>query len=655
MAIKPISPAIQRNIDKVEGRYTDLDLVKEIERYRFTATEIYASLPEHIAGKRRHDLPLDNVLAGTTNRESVLKEMHNIRNKRAAEIMRAFTVVQLREYLRLQGLAGKGNKPELVNRIIQNVWRITTDTVTSWFDEAHKKSENQGMSMELGKSALEHLVKLDRRIVEDIERDHKVKVTIDKEGSRIDISGKLADARVALSNLREMMTAQTTVEIDRARYGVVRGLSDKKMRRIVREIEKTGVGRANSNITYSEGELFVNGMERLDVRDTCDALVQATVEPANTAAFVVVPGDLQQSTCTVVPAADMLSMRETAITTRRLFALGEQTAPDRESAFASHSVYCKEPLGPIVLAKDGEDADSVLMSWAKRLNLDGATVVARLGGVMLDLDTTQMTGDHRSFSDTSELMDNLGKASPLFAFASHVSHMDWFHRSPAADKAKTTRELVLKFARIKEPSTTEQEDTGKGELPVYEDETIAARISISEGKLRFGQLQLEHSLCEPTANIAFLQARYDVQLSVRSVTPVPTTRDIVAALKDVSHKLGISGIPGSVKLMTTPRRHHVIDMMQGKYGLLSADLVGSTGVELSNGYRLNERQVWSIISNQQYNEAEVIPLCKDEESVASLERLLTDGDEWRRFVVYLFEMAYGRRLTPASESTELFV
>ncbi|KAJ1665154.1 hypothetical protein EV178_003460 [Coemansia sp. RSA 1646] len=655
-----MSPAIQRTIDKVEERNHAFDIVKEIERYRFTAVDIFAMLPEHIAGTRRADAPVDAACVGTASRGEVLEEMQHVRNKRAAEIAHAFTAKQLQEYLRVHNMPSTGTKAVLVSRIIQTVWRMTTDTVTSWFDEAHKQTEDEGMSMELGESALDQLNALDPRIVADIEKDHSVKVKIDAETSRIDVVGKRADARVALSNLREILTASATVEVDLPQYGTPRELSQRQMQRIVRVIGKTGVGRARSNITYREGELFVNGIERLDVRDTCDALVQATIEPAQSTAFVVAPGALQMSACTVVPAVDMFSMRPTTVATRKLFATGEKSTPDREAAYAKHSVFRKKPLGPIELARHTYTG-SMLLAWAKdqlqMLDRPGATISAKLGNVMVDFDATH-AGVHKRFCETAELMASLSTWAPLFAFASHVSHLDWFRRSPVKDVPKSKRDLVLKFARIKEPSSKEaaQRSASKSVLPAYEEDTITATISVSDGKLKFGHAQLERSRCEPTAEIAFLQARYDVQLSVRSPMPISTTRGIVDALKDVSHKLGLSGNSGAKPAM---RRHHPIHLPQGTFGLQRADLVGTKYSRLTNGYLLLEHQVWNLIDDQLYNEAEVVPLATSNDletkDAATLEHLLGNEGDWTSFVMYLFEMAYGRQLTPVPESTELFV
>ncbi|KAJ2402443.1 hypothetical protein GGI23_000715 [Coemansia sp. RSA 2559] len=662
MAIKPMPPAIQRTIEKLEKKIPVVDITKEIERYRFTAADIFEMLPEHIAGTRRPDAQADATRVGTASREDLLKEMHNIRNKRAAEIVGAFTARQLQEYLRSHNLFTTGTKATLVNRIIQNVWRTTPDTVTSWFDVAHKKTEDAGMAMSLGASALEQLKALDPQIMAGIEKDHNVKVNIDSEKSRINIAGKLADARVALSNLREIMTAGTTVEVDRSQYGTLRELSDKKISHIVREIGKTGVGKARSHITYNNGELFVNGVERHDVRDTFDALIQATVEPTNSTAFVVVPGALQQSACTMVPTIDMFSLRPTTIATRRFFATGELSAPNRETAFGRHSVFRKNPLGPIALANN-TNADAALVSWAKdqvqTLGGAGATISAKLGSVMVDIDTKHATL-HKSFRETAELMDGLNSLSPMFEFASHVSHLDWLHRNPSKDVPESRRDLVLKFGQVKGLSSEEsgEKSSSKGVLPVYGEDTITARISISDGKVKFSHTQLEYSQCEPTANIAFLQARYDVQLSVRNPKLIPMTRGIIAALKGVSHSIGLSGSNGT---RPTPRRHHLIDLPQGTYGLRSADLVESRYNRLTNGYLLLERQVWNVIDDQLYNEAEVIPLAKLEDletkDTAPLDHLLSNEGDWQWFVKYLFEMAYGRQLAPTAtpESTELFV
>ncbi|KAJ1895333.1 hypothetical protein LPJ81_004981 [Coemansia sp. IMI 209127] len=662
MAIKPMPPAIQRTMEKVEENSQVVDIAKEIERYRFTAADIFEMLPEHIAGIRRSDAPIDATRVGTASREDVLKEMQNVKDKRAAEMVDAFTLKQLQEYLRSHGMSTTGTKPVLVNRIIQNMWRTTPATVTSWFDEAHKKTEDEGMGMKLGASVLEQLKALDPQIMAGIEKDHNVKVNIDSEQSRINIVGRLADARVALSNLREIMTAGTTVEVDPSQYGTPRELSDKKIKSIVREVGRTGVGKARSHITYNDGHLFVNGVERDDVRDTFDALIQATVEPTNSTAFVVVPGELQQSTCTVVPTIDMFSLRSTTVATKRFFATGERSVPDRETAFDSHSVFRKNPLGPIELANN-TNAEDALVSWVKDQvqTLDGseATISAKLGTVMVDIDTKYATL-HKSFRETTELMDGLNNLSPMFEFASHVSHLDWLHRSPSKDVPGSRRDLVLNFAQVKGLSGEESGETSssKGILPVYEEDTITARINISDGKVKFGNAQLEHNQCEPTANIAFLQARYDVQLSVRSPKPIPMTRGIIDALKDMSHKLGLSG---SSSTKPTPRRNQLIDLPQGTYGLRSASLVESKYSRLANGYLLLERQVWNIIDDQLYNEAEVIPLAKaedlDTKDTASLDHFLSSEGDWQWFVMYLFEMAYGRQLAPTvgPESTELFV
>ncbi|KAJ2692083.1 hypothetical protein GGH99_001961 [Coemansia sp. RSA 1285] len=664
LIIKPISPAIQSTIAKIESTNKEIDIFKEIDKFRFTAKDIYVTLPEHLASNRTPGLLVGAADMGTAGKDEILHHMHIIRMKRAAGLTSAFKVSQLKEYLRHHKSMTYGNKSMLVDRIIQQVWRITTDTVNSWYEEAHRKTEMEGMAMDINESVLIELDMVDGSIIRSLEKDHNVKMKVDKEKMRIEVCGKRVDARAAMSNLREILTATTTMTVDPSAYGTPRRLTREHVDRIVEKIKKLDARKIHCNIVHNEGELFVNSGHILDVRDTSDALIQALIEPLDSTAFVVVPEEREKTMCTLAPAADLFSLRPTAVAGMKFFASRSHGNLGYDDAYTGNAVFVKKPLDKLVPSSHASLDDS-LAAWAREQldtlgGSDGAVISAKMGNVLVDIDEWN-SGLHKRFRGASDLVDELNKWAPMFSFATHTSLLDWFRyiHDPSILEP-STRELVLTFGRIKEPapgSELERKIEHNNAPPIYQSGTITARIKIRNGKMMFRHAVLEHDQRRPTADIAFLQARHDIQVSMRRPKPVATTREIIDSLKELSKKLGFSGDKNYKK---QPRRHHIVHLSNEKYGLLGADMVGTKPSRLINEYLLHERQVWNLIDDLHYNEVEVLPLQKlgggsdiSKSETRTVERLLGSDAEWKEFSRFLFEMAYGQRQQTARRVDKL--
>ncbi|KAI9500497.1 hypothetical protein BX070DRAFT_255184 [Coemansia spiralis] len=646
MIINPLSPAIQSMYDRIQDKPTDIDVSKELEKFRFTTANILASLPEHYAKSKSSADPSGSARLAVMNREETLRELENIRNKYVLNIKENFTLEQLKKYLRMHDKRASGNKIELVNRIINSIWGITTKAVEGRLAEVEERREEDGISLELGRDSLEQLLALDPRLVFGMEKENDVKITVNKENSRIKVVGTMHNVRITLSSLRELLTANLTAEIRPELYGTPRLVSQGHMTRISKKIYNFGVGKRNCNITYYNGELFVNGSDPINVLNAQHGLVQAIIEPRNSTLFVVDPNKTTSTFCTVMPATDMFSQQPTSVLDRKLFSPCESKAPEPVIALADHSLYQRGPEGRIKLYK-GMLIDSALKSWIveqlRDRSLERATVSAKFGNVLFDM-FSEDSNMLKNYHQTSELMDMLNKSSPLFGFSSHISPLYWPLQSESRSASTSARQLVLKFAEVKSvPETTDGAKKIKYPLPVYGNHSLTAKIDVEGSKVRFSSMDIEYDDCNKVANIAMLQSQHDLQIHVRNPQPVKAPQNIIDALKDVSHKLGISG---EVAKGIIPRRHHIIDSELGQFGLQSADLVSTTRVPQRTGYSLLEHQIWNMIDDRRYSEMELVPSVQAVDHASQppnvVGTLLKSQEEWEKFLLNLFEMAYKR-------------
>ncbi|KAJ2447857.1 hypothetical protein GGI03_007344, partial [Coemansia sp. RSA 2337] len=311
MAIKPTSPALTRMAAKIKEGEVAMDIVKEVDHFKFTTEDLIRALPMHRAQLLGGvDMTISSADLMLSSKEDMVGMLYDLRTKRVESIISAFNGAQLKQYLQQHKLKEAGTKKEMVNRILNDVWGISLKALEARFAMPKEDADQDGLTMPLSDDTITLLRTLEDGYLRQLEEEFRVKIVVDSQKREARVTGVMHHVRGALSTLRERLTANTTVQVELAKYGVPRVLSEKHTGRIAGVINRATGGALSSK----NGEYFVRGDSPVAALDAQRALVSAMVEPKNQALFVVVPeGISDMATCTVTPASSPFSQPPTFV------------------------------------------------------------------------------------------------------------------------------------------------------------------------------------------------------------------------------------------------------------------------------------------------------------------------------------------------------
>ncbi|KAI8323287.1 hypothetical protein GQ54DRAFT_332624 [Martensiomyces pterosporus] len=638
LAVKPESAAMSRMIQKIESGHGAVDVIQDIDAFRFTTDDLLRSLQtvraQRVGDSTMSVSPAD--LVATANEET-LEMLSSARNIRVEAIKGAFKADQLKEYLRANGRKATGTKGAMVNRIINEVWGISSKALEARFNKPQPDQSQDGMVLPLGDESLEQIHVLDKGCFGELENEFKVKIQFDDKGKSLRVTGAIHNVRAALSVLREKLVAKTTVEVDLARYGTPRNVSPEHAKAIAKRLSRF----SNGVVSYFDGEFFVSSDSRIDALETQQALVDSMVEREGESLFVVVPESVVDSPlCTVALAADPFSLPHTTAPNMALHTsyMPEIAAP--VSVLARHSLFERSSAARSIEHSE-RDLVQVLRDWVSlQDSKHGQSILlsAKLGKVLFDADSTQGEPLGSSFYKPAELLSRVSQRSPLFGFSSNTSPLKWLEGTNISEVVD--KQLVLKFAAICSPELQQAGDPKASQrVPVYGNDLLVARVGVDRGKLRLDDVQVEHLGSVRTASVAILQSAQDFQLSVSTRQAVECTNVLKGTLVDVIHKLGLAGSRAGGR--QKPHRHEVAHTPLGKFGLQSVEMVDATHRTFNTGFAVRVRQSWNMIEDLRYSEVELLPV-QDAGSTAQMAEFLNSQVVWEKYLLYLFQSAMER-------------
>ncbi|KAJ1964582.1 hypothetical protein GGI12_001325 [Dipsacomyces acuminosporus] len=621
-------------VQKIEAGYEDINVNRDIESFRFTAEDLLKSLSEQrakIVGNSTMAVGPAQLTAAVN--EEMLYLLHSARKARIDRIKHAFKADQLKEYLRANGKKTTGTKDAMVGRIIDEVWGLSSRVLESKFNEPKPDQNQDGMTLTLGEESMEHIGALKNDYLKQLEKEFKVNIVLNEKEKSLRVTGVMHNVRAALSVLREKLIAKTTVEVNLAQYGTPRSLSAQHMELIAKKINTFSDG----NVSYFDGELFVSSDSRISSLQSQQALVEALLEHENTSTFIVVPDGLSGSlSCTLVPAADPISQPHTAIPNLSFYTHALAEASASIDILAKHSLFERHIVPEI--SPSYSDLTLALREWVSLQPSDSSQSVvlsAKLGKVMVDVDSAKDPLEY-SFYKPDALLNKISEASPLFGFSSNVSPLAWLEGTKASDI--TSKELVLKFAKIQQNYPEEARSEGGGEdrrIPRYGSDALVVRVGVDKGRLLFDRVKISHLEGERKANVAILQAAQDFQLSVSTRQAVECTPELKSAVVGVVHKLGLAG---SNSKGQRPHRYETVSTPLGTFGLQSAELVDTTHKEFNTGFSVNVHQTWNMVDDLRYSQVELLPVL-DPSEARQMSEFLGSQDRWEQYLLYLFQSA----------------
>ncbi|KAJ2879869.1 hypothetical protein H4R27_005065 [Coemansia aciculifera] len=635
MAIKPTSPALTRMAAKIKESEVGMDIAKEVDSFKFTTEDLIRALPMHRAQLLGGvDMTVSSADLMLSSKDDMVGMLYDLRTKRVESIVSAFNGAQLKQYLRQHQLKEGGTKKEMVNRILNDVWGISLKALEARFAMPKEDADQDGLTLPLSDDTMALLRTLEDGSLRQLEEEFGVKIMVDSQKREARVTGVMHHVRGALSTLRERLTANTTVQVELAKYGVPRVLSEKHTGRIAGVINRaTGGALSNKN-----GEYFVRGDSPFAALDAQRALVGAMVEPKNQALFVVAPEGISDlAACTVAPAANPFSQPPTFVPDMAFHTSPGVDTPTPISLLARHVLLERMADGSISRCSRGGLVQT-LQGWAaKQRCLVGQSVYlsAKLGTVMVDMDSTHKRLATQ-FYTPDDLMTAIAQRAPLFGFSSNTSPLKWL-REPAA-RESTTKQVVLRFCRLDLPLSSEQPQANNSAkssyiLPVSSaDNTLVARVDVKAGKVDFGSAQVDHICDTRTANVVILQPAQDLQVCISSRQSVNVTADLSKALENVVRKLGISG---HTNQHTVPHRHEVVETHLGRFGLEAAEVVDVSRVQSSSGTAVRVHQTWDVIDDLRFSQVELMPAAEGRVSPA----FMTSEEEWEKYLLFLFKAA----------------
>ncbi|KAJ2446132.1 hypothetical protein GGF42_005785 [Coemansia sp. RSA 2424] len=636
MAIKPASPALDRMAAKIKEGEVALDISKEIDSFKFTTEDLIRDLPMHRAQVLGGvDMTVSSADLMLASKDDMVGMLYDLRTKRCESIGSAFNGAQLKQYLRQHQLKQSGTKKEMTNRILNDVWGISLKALEARFAIPKEDADQDGLTLPLSDDTMGLLNTLDDGYLRQLETEFGVKIAVDAQKREARVTGVMHHVRGALSTLRERLTANTTVQVELAKYGVPRKLSAKHMGRIAGVINRATGGA----LSHKDGEYFVRGDSPVAALDAQRALVRAMVEPANEALFAVTPECMSDlPACTVVPAADPFSHPPEFVPDMAFHTSSGLDAPTPISLLARHVLL--ERLDDGTVSRGSRGLVQALQNWAsKQVCLAGQAVhlSAKLGKVVVDMDSLHKRLATQ-FYKPDVLMSTIAQRAPLFGFSSNVSPLKWL-RGPAA-RESTAKQVVLEFHRLSSPSPQEQRQQQANSisksdyvLPASSDDSIlVARINVRAGKVDFGSARIDHVCNTRTANVVILQPTQDLQLRVSSQQSVNVTASLAEALERVVRKLGISG---HANQHAVPHRHEVIETHLGKFGLEAAEVVDVSLVQPGSGTAVRVHQRWDVIDDLRFSQVELLPTADGRVSPA----FVASQEDWEKYLLFLFKAA----------------
>ncbi|KAJ2160285.1 hypothetical protein GGF46_002397 [Coemansia sp. RSA 552] len=637
--LQPLSPAIQNLALEMEGDFLNTsvpDVVGEIDAHRFTTGDLLAELPSHYSqGLGSETAVVDSAadLAAMSAGKTV-RVMQKIREQRASRIKAAFTNEQLKKYLGEKGLPITGAKAKLVDRIIDSAWGITASAIQARCSEGKSAVVEESFSLTLDDDVLAQVEESGEDQLHALAAQFGTTATLDRANKVLRVQGTAHNMRAALAMLRDKLSADTIVSIDLAKYGTPRPLSDSYIGQATNFVD-IQYGDSGS-VKYSDGVHYAQGATRTDSLDIQLALVRALVEPENSSVFVAVPREAAGSCLsTVVPAVDFISEPRTFVPRSAFFTLMDLKTASPASVLEHHELYRRGSEQRFVRREDGSLAHELHAWMTDGCNVPDAqkpnSLALSLGKVMFDLDRSHEPLFDR-FHRPQALLDSLSTRAPLFGFSRQVSPIRWLRSQDEQDTA--TRQLVMTFRSL--PPEDGQGPAGSKAqymLPQYGSDRLVVRIDMDAGKIMFGNAQIERMEGMRSASVAVFQSEYDFRLELCRRQAVETTEELVNALRDVSHRLGISG---SREKRAAPRRHETLQTPLGRYGLVGIELDGVTRRRLAGGHLAQVHQAWNIIDNLRFSSVEITPaqpihtLLQDRDE---------DGSEWQRLILYMLGAA----------------
>ncbi|KAJ2806031.1 hypothetical protein H4R20_001847 [Coemansia guatemalensis] len=629
-----MSPAIKRMVQRIERVQEPVDIKADIESFRFSSTDLLKDLPKHYSQGMGDAAALSTAddLA-SISKEKAVEVLRQIRRQRARQISTAFTQEQLRRYLEMNGQKMTGNKGVLTERIINKVWGIRVDVLEERLAREEKKADNSGMTMPLSEEVRKQLETVESGFWKQLESEFGVVIEPNLPEKMIRVSGKMHSVRATLSSIRERLAADATVVVDLKKYGKLRPLTPKHTNVLSARIQKSF--GTDGTIVHFNGEFFARGTTRADSLDVQQALVDALIEPVHSTLFVGAPNHSSAfARTTLVPTVDLISKPRTFVPELQFFALPNADSESQADLESGHAVYRREPMGQFEHRYDASIAQE-LREWALRY-VQGPeklnSLSFRLGKVMLDLDRGHDVLFNR-FHTPQELLERIGARAPLVEFSDHVSPLQWLHSQSNPDESP--KQLIITLCAL--PPQSSEPPTPKAHymLPVYGDEKLIVRIEVRAGALKLETMQIECVRNQRRADVVILQSAHDLQANVFHQEAVEATDALVGVLKELVGRVGSTGGSNQQGVL---RRHEVVEMPTGRFGVVGVELDGVTRRQLENGLLIRIRQIWNILDDQRHSSVELLPSLGTA-GTQNLEALLLDSAEWDRAVQHLLEAA----------------
>ncbi|KAJ2615898.1 hypothetical protein H4S08_001010 [Coemansia sp. RSA 1365] len=637
-----MSPAIQRLVQQIERVQEPVDIKADIESFRFSSADLFKDLPKHYSqgmGDAAAISTADDL--ASISKEKAVEVLRQIRRQRVKQISTAFTQDQLKQYLEMNGQKVTGTKNVLTERIINKVWGIRADVLEERFAREEKKADDSGMTMPLSDEVRRQLETIESGFWKQLESEFDVVIEPNMAEKTIRVSGKIQNVRATLSSIRERLAADATVVVDLKKYGTLRPLTPKHTSVLSTKVQRTF--GSDGTIVHFNGEFFARGTTRADSLDVQQALVDALIEPEHSTLFVGVPSHAAAfARTTLVPTVDLISKPRTFVPELQFFALAGADTESQNDLVSNHVVYRREPMGQFEHRQSASIAEE-LREWALRYAQGTEKVNSlsfRLGKVMFDLDRGHDVLFNR-FHVAQELIEQIGARAPLVGFSDHVSPLPWLHSQSNPDESP--KQLVITLSALPTLSSELPSPKAYYMLPVYGEEKLIVRIDVKAGALRLETTQIERIRSERHADIAILRSANDLQANLYHQEVVEPTDADVGVLKEIVGRVGSTGRSDQQGVL---RRHEVVEMSIGRFGVIGVELDGVTRRQLENGLLVSIRQVWNILDDQRHSSVELLPSLGTAGS-PNLESLLLDSAEWDRTVQYLLR-AVAQSAAPVS-------
>ncbi|KAJ2720301.1 hypothetical protein GGI07_004677 [Coemansia sp. Benny D115] len=618
------SAALSRMAQKIKEGCMTSDAASDIEKYKFSTDDLLCELP------KRRTMELGSATRAAAymvvaSAQETHDKLMEIRKDRAQQIVKSFRADQLKDYLAEHGQKKTGTKGDLVDRIIDHVWGVSFKRLQQQHLEAKPKTtaKNNNMTLQLNPEAFRHLK--DTKMADalrQLEADFSVSIRLLPESSSLCVDGPINSARSALSSLRELLMADTTVEVKIERHvksGKRRALSYDHVLRLSNLLNR----RLPVTVSNYEGKsLFVGGSsDRLELLHAQQQVVNAVGQQSE-GMFAVVPTPMLGSAVSIMTMAAAVFSQPRGFIPQQAFHShmpSQVCAP--VAALSSHALFGHS------ISKELKPDATLTEELREYLALQaGDQISTKLGRVLVDLDSDNVRLNRRSISP-EELLEHVGKQSPLYGFAPNVSPLKWLTNSDASKRARTYVELQLR--RIKQTGLPY-------ELPQYEqNEQLTVRMP-------FGKWKAENVLVEQESNnrvayVAMFGASNDLQVQAVHKTAVDAVSERSRqALAGLGARLDIMQ-PGGAIGGATLRQHETVELelnnsAAAQYAVVSANVesVVSRSAVADSALAVRVHQTWNVLDDLRYSQVELTADCQEP----------MDEERWSRYLVMLFQAAF---------------